>query len=341
MKKHLPSKNLYLVLIVASMSLFYLSCKKDVKPNNISHGDPKTVMTQKQQVCISTYWITEDYEGGVLVSRTSDLISVSCSSGGGSSSGGGGGGTGDPNSTPIIVEIKTDSLKKKFPCVYQLLESISSHPQLCSFLEPFIKAGPKDVNPNLTWYDKPDLAWNNVGETQYALTESNVNGERVSSNIYLNTNMLKNSSPALVATTMVHEMIHAYLNTVSTFAGYGIVADDTKPILERLNSFAKVAETTNGKDHLTILSTYVGTIAQVVGLNDGNKRSQEDYFKLVIGCLYNDTGKTPSVEFNSEFDSLLTKLNTDYKFSITMDNASQMVSSQKRVPANKRVKCLL
>jgi hypothetical protein len=91
--------------------------------------------------------------------------------------------------------------------------------------------------------------------------------------------MLKTSSPALVATTMVHEMIHAYLNTVSAFAGYRIVADDTKPILERLTSFAKVAETTNGKDHLTILSTYVGTIAQVVALNDGNRMSQEDYFK--------------------------------------------------------------
>ncbi|MBB6498955.1 hypothetical protein [Pedobacter cryoconitis] len=262
-----------------------------------------------------------------------------CSSGSGGTNGGGGG-AGDPNSTAVNVDIKTDSLRKKFPCVYELLLNISSHPQLCSFLEPFIKCGPQGVNPDLTWYDKPDLAWNDVGATQYAATQTGLDGSTVSSNIYLNTNMLKNSSPALVATTMIHEMVHAYLNSVSTFSGYGVVADDTKPILERLNSFATVAETTNGQDHLTMLSTYVGTIAYVVGLNDGNRMSKENYFKLVIGCLYNDTGKTPSIAFNSEFDCLLTKLNTENNMSITMDNASQMVSSQKRVPLNQRTKCL-
>ncbi|MBB6498956.1 hypothetical protein [Pedobacter cryoconitis] len=60
MKKNLPIKSLYLALIVSIICLSHLSCKKDVKPNNITSSEPKTVMTEKQQVCVSTYWVTEE-----------------------------------------------------------------------------------------------------------------------------------------------------------------------------------------------------------------------------------------------------------------------------------------
>jgi hypothetical protein len=274
-----------------------------------------------------------------MVSRSSDLLSVSCSSGGGASNGGGGGGTGDPIATPIKVEIKPDSLKKKFPCAAQILESLESYPQLCDFLAPFIKIGADSVKANLSWFDDPKLDWNSVGSTTYGETRSDPK-QRVGSEIYLNSNMLTNSSPALISTVMIHEMIHAYFNNITTMQGYGVVADDSKPILERLSEYTKVSASLNGRDHLTILATYVGTIAEVVGLSDGNKKSKEVYFKLAIGSLNND-GKIPSDTFAATYKNLLDKINEDNKFSITIDNASQMISLHRSVPKSQRAKCLL
>ncbi|QNK64818.1 SprT-like domain-containing protein [Pedobacter sp. PAMC26386] len=323
------------------VALLSNSCKKDIKKDikqdkNSSYDNLKQLMTEKQQVCVYTYWVTEVWEGSNMVSRSSELMSVSCSSGGGTS---GGGGTGDPIATPIKVELKPDSLKKKFPCAAQILESLESYPQLSDFLAPFIKIGADSVKANLSWFDDPKLDWNSVGSTTYGETRSDPK-QRVGSEIYLNSNMLKNSSPALISTVMVHEMIHAYFNNITTMQGYDVVADDSKPILERLSEYAKVSASLNGRDHLTILASYVGTIAEVVGLSDGNKKSKEVYFKLAIGSLNND-GKTPSNTFASTYKDLLDKINKDNKFSITIDNASQMISLNRSVPKSERAKCLL
>ncbi|QNK61935.1 hypothetical protein H7F33_15425 [Pedobacter sp. PAMC26386] len=85
---------------------------------------------------------------------------------------------------------------------------------------------------------------------------------------------------------------------------YGIVADDSKPVLERLSEYAKVSADINGRDHLTILAGYVATIAEVVGLSDSNKKSKSGYYKLAIGSFYND-GKTRSPDFDKTFNTLL------------------------------------
>jgi hypothetical protein len=333
-----------LLLIILSSN----SCKKSGQSEDNDYinmpKNLKKVMTEPlRQTCIETWWVTENWAGDQLISTSRELMYSICFTPSDGSNGGGGSGT---NAPPINVDVIPDSLKKKFPCVYPLLEGLSAHAAVNELLQPFIAATPgaDGVHPTLFWMVDPNLPFTlngQSGTTTFGVTIPNYENKSLNSAIYLNSQMLTLSSPALIETVMVHEMIHAYFNTLTTFAGYGVINDNDKPLLERISYFAKKSADDNGRDHLTILASYVDKIALAVKDNDPqpDNKSLQDYYKLAIGGLYND-GKVASPDFGPTFQTLLNSINSTYNFTITIDNASHMVNSQKKVPPPYRVKCL-
>ncbi|WP_142529007.1 hypothetical protein [Pedobacter westerhofensis] len=331
----------FLLIIV-----FSNSCKKSSQlETDIATDVPKNerkVMTEPlKQVCVETWWVSENWVGDQLISTSRDLMYSVCFTPSQSSNSGG-----LIIASPVKVDIKPDSLKKNFPCVYSMLLDLSHYPAVNELLLPFITetAGAPGVNPKLYWFDSTSLAWTPTGQsgvTVFGKTVPGFQNESLSSAIYLNRQMLIQSSPALIQSIMVHEMIHAYLNTVRQFAAYGIINDESKPLLERLSYFAKKSADDNGRDHLTILASYIDKIALAVQSTDISPRNKslQDYYKLAIGSLYTD-GNVPSPDFKPTFETLLNSINSANNFTITIENAAAKVVSEKKVPAPYTTKCL-
>ena len=133
--------------------------------------------------------------------------------------GGGGGGFPPPTDedepcSEQQPDIKTDSLKKNFPCAVKLiLDKLMQNNAYLNLVAPFITSH----RPEIVWQNS-SLSWNaavaNSTSKTYMLgqTEAQTTGIGQSANITLNTSMLQNSSKLLIAAAMIHETLHAYIN---------------------------------------------------------------------------------------------------------------------------------
>lgn len=122
-----------------------------------------------------------------------------------------GGGTGSGSTT--VLEITTDSVKKKFPCTDKLiLQPIVNSASMSTFVQPFLNGN----RPTITYKTSNTLAWGTTSAGGvYMLGETGPDlqsGLGYSSTVTFNEKMLQNSSPLLIAATTIHETIHAYIN---------------------------------------------------------------------------------------------------------------------------------
>jgi hypothetical protein len=128
-----------------------------------------------------------------------------------------------PGSSPCSITtapvpcftIKTDSLKKYFPCAVALIINKLAQIDVYSTLTQAFTTAKR---PDLTWQDS-NLAWNSYspmgGNNAYALGQTMqdpASGIGQSMIITLNSNMLTNSSQLLIAAAAIHETLHAYIN---------------------------------------------------------------------------------------------------------------------------------
>ncbi|MGZ3873244.1 MAG: hypothetical protein ACXVJD_10020, partial [Mucilaginibacter sp.] len=117
---------------------------------------------------------------------------------------------------PALRAIKTDALKKDFPCAVSLIiNNLGSCGLYSAITQPFVSTTKK---PDLTLQDS-NLAWNSYstlgGNNSYMFGQTEVDPTSkvgLSMIITLNSNMLKNSSQLLIAAAAIHETMHAYIN---------------------------------------------------------------------------------------------------------------------------------
>lgn len=183
-----------------------------------------------------------------------------CEYGGGGDEGGytppkptGGGGS---SSGSAPRELKTDSLKKKFPCADKLiLQPIFKLPEMSDFVAPFLT----NMKPTIT-YQTAELAWNNnktymLGKTIHDPTS----GLNQSTIITLNEKMLENSSPLLIATTVIHETLHSYIyyNVATAESPQSVSTYKNANWLASLNGFYLMRNLpANYSNHSLMLSSY-------------------------------------------------------------------------------------
>ncbi|KIO74472.1 hypothetical protein TH53_26230 [Pedobacter lusitanus] len=122
--------------------------------------------------------------------------------------GGGSGGTGNNQGR----ELKTDAIKAKYPCLdKKILQILFNSAEMGELVGPFLT----DQKPTIT-YESKDLEWGStktggifeLGNTRYDPTST----LGLSSVVTLNNKLIDNSSPLLIAATVVHETMHAFIN---------------------------------------------------------------------------------------------------------------------------------
>ncbi|MFI5139842.1 MAG: hypothetical protein ACHQIM_18615 [Sphingobacteriales bacterium] len=216
--------------------------------------------------------------------------------------------------TPVVLNIKTDSLTKHFPCATALIVNNLTE---CGVYSTLVQAFTTSRRPDLIWQDG-NLPWNapisNSTATTYqlGLTQAESTGLGQGATITLNTKMLQNSSMLLIEATAIHETLHAYINyNVATAVDnkqQGYVT--TGSWLYSIDSWINInGLPSNYSNHYVMLSNYFSMAVNSLAQLDNNAHTAKDYEMAMLYGLNNATDGTIAQQalLNTEFNSLLSQ----------------------------------
>jgi hypothetical protein len=229
-----------------------------------------------------------------------------------------------PCTTVVSITIKTDTLTKNFPCATKLIiDNLLAIRSYNDLMVPFETS----QKPDLVWTTK-DLQWNpnGGGQTELGNTGRDLSGgANLGSLITLNNKMLQNSSMLMIASTAIHESLHAFIN-------YNIalnVANNDPNFkfngswMNELDFFYdQNALPANYRDHYEMMGDYFDKVVAILALYDNNAHTQKEYaMSMLYGLDTADPNATATEksrldqEFNTlklEYNITDTELNTFY-----------------------------
>ncbi len=306
-----------------------------------------------------SYW--DIYGGGVTLIRTA----ADCGPLPNGESRGGGGGIGDyakdcagvPGGTAYIdpncktciggitgltgcpLELKTDSLKKKFPCADKLVvQPILTSPIMSKLVEPFLTP----QRPTVTYLIDNTLPWGNT--TTGGAFKLGENGPDLgsvigqSSIVRFNEKMLQNSSQLLIAATVVHETLHGYINYKLATANHNYSNYYNSNWMVGLDNFYLIGNLpVNYSNHTMMLEDYFDksmAVLQAWNAKQGFIYSEKD---MAMAMLYGldaydmGTSQAQKNNINAAFQAVKTK----YKIStsdLTKFNTTNLFASTHKLP---------
>ncbi len=148
-----------------------------------------------------------------------NYFSAECMGGGGGDDGGGGGtgggGSGGSGSDPVSsIDINTSDITT--PCFHTVLSNLTAHYIHSDIIDVLYNVFGVSDKVNIRFHEATHLPdW--IDGT----TDATKSGDYLNIDIYLNTNVLQNSSQEYIAATILHEVIHGYFNYL----------DSTNPVL--------------------------------------------------------------------------------------------------------------
>lgn len=200
---------------------------------------------------------------------------TNCTTEGGGGGGDNGGGYGPPTSGgnhgggsgPLapVIEIIKDSLQAKFPCAKTLvLDELEKITKYNKMVEPFLQKGFK---PSITWNTRPQTWANgNYSGGTTGISEGSIRG--MSSDITLNTEMMKNSSKLLIAAIAIHETYHAYINYMFANNVDPSLVTKSQPNymagLYQLIIYEKTGSNNNYVDHYNMLTSQLDNMTDIL-----------------------------------------------------------------------------
>ena len=281
---------------------------------------------------------------------------ITCSGNSSSPSGNpGSGGNGSPSGTPdnngfpdpstippippAIITIKTDSLKKHFPCVTMLIiDSLSKIPGYKNLVTPFLTTG----MPNIVWQDN-SLTWNSKNaDGSFTNQLGSTAALGYNATITLNTSMLQNSSELLIAATSIHETLHGVINYNIQMAGYN-VADGNVTLaswLFGLQSWYTISSLpSNFSSHYEMMDYYFSNAVSILSAWDNNAHSAKQY---EMAMLYGLDNPGDLVGTSASFQTKVTTLNTEYsnlltKYGISAQDLNNFWTSQLNAPSGDKL----
>lgn len=225
---------------------------------------------------------------------------------------------------PIII--KMDKLKQNFPCAVKLiLEKLQQNANYNNLTLPFATV----KKPDLVWQNSP-LDWNNNGN--YKLGETQASGR--SAEITLNTSMLQNSSQLMIASTVIHETLHAYINyNIQTYVG-GFEPPPSytakTPWLNSLSVWATLdGIPSNYRDHNDMMQKYFDSSVATLKAWDNGAHTDKEYAMAMLYGLDNSDFAIMTSNLAQVYSALLTKNN------ITPSDLQTFWSSQLNSQSNK------
>lgn len=242
---------------------------------------------------------------------------------------------GNTGITECPKEIKTDSLKKRFPCAKTLIvDSLGKIERYRKLVEPFLQKG---VNPSITW-DANTQPWTNATYSAGTTGRSSSSGLGMSSDIYLNSVMLQNSSKLLIAATAIHETYHAYINYMFANNISVTLFDKSQPNfmagLYQYIIYEKSGSGNNYVDHYNMLTSQFDNMVDILFTFANGSYTKDDCRKAMLFGMNNsgpnpDFGQTQFI--NQAYTDLLAR------FGFTVSNIESFHLAQINAPNNKKL----
>jgi hypothetical protein len=216
----------------------------------------------------------------------------------------GGGAPDVPTNSSTII--KTDSLKAKFPCAAKLIvDSLLKIQGYSELLAPFINGNYSST-----------ATLNATNAHTYTLGVTEVVNQEFSANVYLNKRMLENSSQLLIASTAIHESLHALANYNIKMAYYSY-KDSTMDLgswMYGLDSwYALNGLPSNFSNHYEMLDFYFNKAVDVLKAWDHDAHTLKEYQMATLFGLDNadlpiNTQNQARIDLlNKEYNDLLVK----------------------------------
>lgn len=239
--------------------------------------------------------------------------------------------------TACLTELKTDSVKKKYPCADTLiLQAILKSPIMSKFVEPFLTP----QRPTVTYLTDNTLDWGSAttGGT-FMLGNNRIDPNSytgLSSVVRFNEKMLQNSSQLLIAATVVHETLHAYINYNVTMANSNYSNYYSDNWMLGLNNFYLMVNLpANYSNHTMMLEDYFDKSMAV--LQAWNAKQGFIYSTKNMAMLYGldryETGTSQALinNINSAFQAVKVKYNISTS-DLTSFNNANLFSSTNKLP---------
>jgi len=220
--------------------------------------------------------------------------------GGGGDNGGGysppaSGGSHGGGSGPLapVIEIIKDSLQAKFPCAKVLiLDELEKITKYNKMVEPFLQKGFK---PTISWTASAQ-PWSSTEYSGGTTKVAGSSGLGMSSNITLNSEMIKNSSTLLIAAVAIHETYHAYINYMFANNVDPTFFSKSEPNymagLYQYIAYEKAGSGNNYLDHYSMLTSQLANMTDILfTFSKGNYTVDECRKALLFGM--NNPGANP------------------------------------------------
>lgn len=255
-------------------------------------------------------------------------------SGGGSGGGGGGGGAGGGgSSSKPKIEIDKNALAAKFPCAKKLiLDQLEKSAFYNQLVDPFLQKGMK---PTITW-DATEQEWNNNGSYSGGFTIPSLTSTiSASSNINLNTKMLQNSSPIMIAAVAIHETYHAYINYMYAFEVKQELLDKSKVnYMAALYLYTMSESNNNYTDHYNMLQSQFDNFTNTLySFGNGAYLMNDCRMALLFGM--DNPGSLPNPTEKAYINQAYTDLLT--KFNFTRDEVNKFQENRLNAPEGSRL----
>ncbi|WP_316747139.1 hypothetical protein [Pedobacter gandavensis] len=264
--------------------------------------------------CVDWYLVTRVIATGEMVNSVYLYSECTGGSGGG---GGGGGGEGGSTISYLTRELNTEAVKQKFPCVDKLiLQVIFGLKEMTIFVLPFIS----ELRPTIT-YTTGNLQWGSptTGGT-FMLGNATYDPQsraQLSSVVTLNEQMLKESSPLLIAGAAVHETMHGYLNYKITLATNEMEESFkySDNWLLKLSAYHDRTSGSNTTQHTNILINYFDDGLKVLGawnkIYGGNYDEKDMAMAMIYGLDHADTHSPQTLvdKINEAYSKIKIKYN--------------------------------
>jgi len=203
-----------------------------------------------------------------------------------------------PDCPPVTEEefkIRMTALAAKFPCAANLLNKLAANGLYGEIIQPF----KDDSKPDLIW-DAGQLPWfqpTGDSDIMTGLTDVNTDPGDRSASITLNQNMLQQSSQLMIASTAIHETVHAYVNFQINNAVGGFPAAKSDSWMVALSDWATLyGYPNNYNTHLEFMTAYFDKGVSILSSFDNNQHTQKEYKMAMMMGLDNAGDKATQAQ---------------------------------------------
>lgn len=258
----------------------------------------------------------------------------------------------DPNPSSPSYDFEIIDSLHEYPCVQQIIKQLEKFQSFKSLTDPF-RQNNISGSPTLTWgHTTSQMNWGS-GTYSYGYTKTSSSVYDRDVEIYLNTEALNNTSELMVASTIIHESIHAYTsyylkslrNEYLEETGETISKFWLSSTLELINLTDQYDSNANYRDHLAMLSggDIFVMMFNILKAWGGNEYTDDEYLMASMNGLNNagqlmgqDVTTAQKNEVEQTFNNLLNALNiTKSQFNAFINEQNSKQPGQGKLPCAK------